>query len=126
MSRFKPISYLACCFYLLIAEPVYSKKVDFFSCQSGFQFETKKGAARCIKQQRLSYRAPEPCKMKGNFKLSVDKKKFKDLCVATALKIKSFSPVCPRGFKLQTKRGKDSCAKTQAEIIKPPSKKVKR
>lgn len=113
-----------------------AKKEVFFTCDNGFQYESKKDASRCIKQKKLSYRAPLACGGKkasnGQYRLVIDKKGAKDLCVLNnkALKARqsktNFPPSCQAGYKLHSRRGKDACGKGNAEQIKPPSKKVSR
>jgi len=148
MQRLLVLSYLI--LILPIASQAKTKKETYFACQNGYQFETKKSAARCIKQGRLSIRAPESCGKKSGkyrgFVLSIDLMAQKDMCVGSKKmtkfdskrqmgsqindlsmkKLKSFSPLCPLGFKLNIKKGKDVCERDKAETIKPPNKKVTR
>lgn len=118
----------------------------YYECQNGFKFETKKSTARCFKQERLSYRSLEACNRKGvkyrSFKLKIDASGKNDICFDSN---KPFSkvnfkarpqnslgknsagiyyPFCAKGFKLQIKRGKDTCKRIVPEVIKPPNKKV--
>ena len=120
---------------------VYANNDIFFSCKAGFEFESNRQAARCIKQQRFIYRSPLGCSSdrmeqvdtnKNSFKLVTDHQGNADLCVAikdapTNLNaMTSFSPFCPKEFKLQIKRGKDSCTKSTPETILAPTQPVKR
>ena len=133
------------CILLMVFSPyVSAKKETFFGCDRGFQYETKKDAARCIKQQKQSFRPPLKCLNKQNrtmkLRLVVDSDGVNDLCEAVTENRKlankkplqlsgkrpelQFAPSCTAGYKLQTKKGKDVCAKGNAEQIKPPTKKV--
>ncbi len=122
----------------------------FFSCDQGYVFESKQDAARCIHQKRVAFKNPEPCtkgsKAQNIFRLQVDKLGNKDLCTgqlssniihsisgregkARSAKIKMrnpFQPKCASGYRLQIRRGRDACKKTNAEIIRPPLKRVRR
>ncbi len=130
---------------LLLATPnlVKAQKETFFGCERGYQFETKKKAARCIKQQKLTFRPPLKCNHKKanrlNWRLVVDSDGVRDLCEVVgsdkdtaarksiprskrdSLKV---APQCMVGYQLKARRGKDACAKGNAEQIKPPSNKV--
>jgi len=121
-------------------------KEVFFGCEKGFQYETKKDAARCIKQKKLSFRPPLACSLKGRakklYRLMVDYRELKDLCVVVASETKtplvkrrsgvvvdtsaSFVPRCQTGYQLKSRRGRDACTKGDPELIKPPSKRVSR
>ena len=117
---------------------VSAKTDTYYSCQNGFQFESKKDAARCIKQETRRFRSPIGCsndriKHKG-YVLNVGRKGKQDKCVLKksisinkpALQAKEFSPLCPKDYKLKIKLGNDSCATSTPEFIQAPSKKVKR
>lgn len=138
---------IAFCFSMLtVSTHVAAKKETFFGCERGFQYESKKNAARCIKQQKQTFRPPLKCqhkrKGKANFRLVVDSEGIRDQCEAvvansglTNKKLANtpgkrpemqFPPMCMSGYKLQARKGKDACAKGSAEQIKPPTKKVTR
>lgn len=138
---------VVCCFILFnFSAPAAAKKETFFGCESGFQYESKKNAARCIKQQKLTFRPPLKCqhklKDKVNLRLVVDSDGVKDRCEVVIIQpglINSkassprgkrheteFPPKCMAGYKLQVRKGKDACAKGNAEQIRPPTKKVAR
>lgn len=108
------------------------KKEPFFACESGYQFESKMQSARCIKKKRVSHRPPKSCPKNQGYKLAIDKKGPQDLCIASNnaklnnQKLKPIAPTCSRGFRILSRRGKDSCVQEQKENIKPPSKKVRR
>jgi hypothetical protein len=141
------------CFYSLTgANNAYAKKETFYACKNGFQFETKQQAARCIKQQRLSFQTPQKCNKRGKlFKLKIDYRGQRDMCIAEKninlknemkLKLKSatprarsasansqaisFAPRCGVGFQLQVRQGKDACSKGKPELVVPPSQQVTR
>lgn len=158
MTRFCSIDIikLAILIYMLVEVSVANakpQKEEFYSCQNGFQFETKKNSARCIKQERQSFRPPKPCPTRGvkfrSYKLLIDSNGKSDLCAkhasllnkskpnnpqrdigppkhATRAKVadSSFRPLCPTGFELKVKPGKDICVRSNAKAIKPPNKKV--
>ncbi len=131
---------------LTLSARVAAKQETFFGCESGFQYESKKNAARCIKQQKQTFRPPLKCqrlrKGKGNLRLVVDSDGLKDRCEVVDTQISAtakatskargkrhelqLSPPCMAGYKLHVRKGKDACAKGNAEQIKPPTKKVTR
>lgn len=137
------VLFISSLYFLCFAQPVSATQEVFFGCQQGFQYESKKDAARCIKQQKLSFRPPIACSNnksgKAIYRLAVDKVGIKDQCILddkkalNSIKLNavrepksSFSPLCKTGYKLKELRGKDACGRRNPEIIEPPSKKVSR
>jgi hypothetical protein len=135
------------CFSILAySTQVAANKETFFGCESGFQYESKKNAARCIKQQKQTFRPPLKCQHKrmgmAKLRLVVDSDGIRDRCelVRSPPGLASnksanhrgkrlelqFPPRCMTGYKLQARKGKDACAKGNVEQIKPPTKKVTR
>ncbi len=139
--------------YLLVGtNNLMAKKETYYGCKNGFQFESKQQAARCIKQQRLSFQAPQQCRKNGKFfQLKIDYRGKQDMCVTekgvnlkNEMKIKpkpgapkaktprlnnkvvSFAPKCAIGFQIQIRKGKDACSKRKPEQVVAPSKKVTR
>ncbi len=132
MKKLKITLTFGLCLSLLpVTNAISAEQETYFTCKNGFQFETKKKAARCIKQERLIYQAPQACSKHNNkqsrYKLVLDKKGVKDMCMpqvsgkATPRALK-----CPTGFSLQVRKGKDACAKGNPQLIKPVDKKTKR
>jgi len=160
MLNIRQLALLISVFFILLLNGDLQAKANnevFYACESGYQFETKKKAARCIKQQRLTFRSPESCannnSVKFNYVLAIDKLGHQDRCIVNLSgdsrvdpqnKIasssnnktpdrsarepthKSFIPQCQKGYKLQIKRGKDTCNKQNQEVILAPNKKVSR
>ena len=137
---------------ITLSSQAKNKKETYFSCKNGYQFESKKTAARCIKQGRLSFRPLNTCNKKGRpsrkFKLQIDRNGIQDRCVidtgvskknAQKIPIKGnktnlsslsidttliFIPSCPSGYFLKSKRGKDNCRRGDLESITAPTRKV--
>jgi len=153
MAYTRQILLLVCSTLLLPqSSQAKSKKETYFSCKNGYQFETKKTAARCIKQRRLSFRPLSECSNKSTpnrkFKLEIDRNGVQDRCVidmevsknskkhrsmkskGTKLNLRSrdfyltFIPSCPTGYVLKSKRGKDNCSRGNPETITAPTRKV--
>ncbi len=145
---------LSVCLILLLpnSSQAKNKKETYFSCKNGYQFESKKTAARCIKQRRLSFRPLSECSNKSTpnrrFKLEIDRNGVQDRCVVDKGVSKkssnkmptkgkginlnflstdfslTFIPSCPTGYVLRSKRGKDSCSRGNPETITAPTRKV--
>jgi len=158
MLNIKQLVLIICTFCIFLTNiSVRANSEVFYACETGYQFETKKKAARCIKQQRLTFRSPESCannnSVKFNYVLAIDKLGQQDRCIVnlssgggvdtqrktassstnndldrsgSRLTRKSFTPQCQKGYKLQIKRGKDTCSKQNLEVIQAPNKKVSR
>jgi len=116
-----------------------SKQI-YFGCEQNYQFETRNNTARCIQEERLSYKPPQSCASLGrifsNHRLMVDQLGFKDLCVLSIHRLnttanapiqpqsKSVMPKCSMGYKLLNQRGKDTCVLKKPEVIKAPSRRI--
>ncbi|MBV1910754.1 MAG: hypothetical protein KUG78_15735 [Kangiellaceae bacterium] len=135
----------------VLNSPAHAKKEPFFGCNTGYQYEAKKDAARCVKQRKISFKPPLACNHRSNtnklnrkatYRLAVDYKGSQDFCVVdtepkkVASKLKknllkhsmnaTFIPLCEKGYRLKSKRGKDACSRTNRQEIKPPTTKVSR
>ena len=97
MLNAKQLVLLTCtfCIFLSNASANANSKI-FYACETGYQFETKKKAARCIKQERLTFRSPESCannnSVKVNYVLAVDKMGQQDRCIAKLPKVSNKLP----------------------------------
>lgn len=111
----------------------------YFSCNTGYQFQEKDGAARCYKAPSYSYQQPLPC---GNVFISSVNQQVNhalrrnyvgtsDKCVGTftantVTKINVIDLVCPATYQLEVLSGEDRCRRLQSEDVKPPTRQVSR
>ncbi len=109
----------------------------YYKCKSGYNFETKSGAARCYKAASASYKSPLACgnvtipvinKSVGHF-LKKDHQGKADKCVGTFKvgfnqQTSALDLACPAGYSLEIRSGADRCKKSIPASVRAPEVKV--
>lgn len=106
------------------AEAVVQER-QFFRCDSGFTFETRNNAARCIKPASVETRPLENCPHIGGVGLfpAVDRSGLRDMCAGTnpVTGEVSVERACPGGYNKRIVRGPDRCERPLPAQVRAPS-----
>ncbi|MGI1678910.1 MAG: hypothetical protein K6L75_09275 [Cellvibrionaceae bacterium] len=116
-----------------------SSAATYFSCDSGYQFQVKNGAARCYKASKVLTKKPLACgnvfipiinKSIGHF-LRKDHQGRADKCVGTfkvgpVSNSNALDLACPAGYKLKVVSGADRCEKRVRAKAVAPTRQVSR
>lgn len=97
----------------------------YYTCRSGFDFQTSGDAARCYQAGRVETGAVRPCLPGQRFQ--IDYNRNRDMCytgIGTAAL--SAPPGCPNGWRLTVRNGADRCERRLNPQVEAPTRAVNR
>ena len=97
----------------------------YYTCRSGFEFQTSGNAARCYQAGRLETGAVRRCLPGQNYQRDYNGNR--DMCVTGfGTAAVTAPPGCPNGWQLAPRNGQDRCERRLNAQVEAPTRAVNR